>query len=80
MNTFHILKGMAVSTKKIRFVCMRDYGLQETIWGFQRGRGGWGSLVMGIKEGTCWMEHWVLYANHESWNTTPKTNDVMYGD
>jgi len=26
------------------------------------------------------MEHWVLYANNESWNTTSKTNDVTYGD
>jgi len=26
------------------------------------------------------MEHWVLYANNESWNTTSKSNDVMYGD
>ena len=34
---------------------------------------------MGIKEGTYWMEHWVLYANNESWNTTSKNNDVMYG-
>ena len=24
------------------------------------GRGGW---VMGIEEGTCWDEHWVLYGN-----------------
>jgi len=23
---------------------------------------------------------WVLYANNESWNTTSKTNDAMYGD
>jgi len=26
------------------------------------------------------MEHWVLYANNEPWNTTSKNNDVMYGD
>jgi len=38
------------------------------------------SQVTGIKEGTFCMEHWVLYANNESWNTTSKTNDVMYGD
>ena len=24
------------------------------------GKGGW---VMGIEEGTCWDEHWVLYGN-----------------
>ena len=45
-----------------------------------RGVGGWASLVMGIKEGTYCMEHWVLDANNESWNTTSKTNDVLYGD
>ena len=44
------------------------------------GMGGWASLVMGIKEGMYCMEHWVLYANNESWNTTSKTNDVLYGD
>ena len=33
-------------------------------------------LVMGIKEGTCGDEHWVFYANNESWNTT-KTNEVL---
>ena len=37
-------------------------------------------LVMGIKEGTYCMENWVLYTNNESWNTTSKTKDVMYGD
>ena len=41
---------------------------------------GWVSPVMGIKEGTYYMEHWVLYTNNESWNTTSKTNDGLYGD
>ena len=41
---------------------------------------GWASQVKGIKEGTYCMEHWVLYADNESWNTTSKTNDVLYGD
>ena len=36
--------------------------------------GGWASPVKGIKEGTYGMEHWVLYANNDSWNTTSKTN------
>ena len=27
------------------------------------GMGGRGGFVMGIKEGTCWDEHWVLYGN-----------------
>ena len=42
--------------------------------------GGWASQVMGSKEGTYCMEHWVLHASNESWNTTSKTNDVLYGD
>ena len=45
-----------------------------------RGLGGWDRLVMGIKEGTYCMEHWVLYANNESWNIISKTKDVLYGD
>ena len=47
-----------------------------------RGEGGGGgaSLVMGIKEGTYCMVHWVLYTTNESWNSTSKTNDVVYGD
>jgi len=40
----------------------------------------WVSQVMGIKEGTYYMEPWVLYANNESWNITAKTNNVLYGD
>ena len=42
--------------------------------------GGWDMLVMGSEEGMHCMEHWVLYASNESWNTTSKTNDVLYGD
>ena len=37
-----------------------------------------GNWVMGIKEGTCGDEHWVLYATNESLNTASKTNDVLY--
>ena len=36
--------------------------------------------VMGSKEGTYCMVHWVLYTNNESWNSTSKTHDVLYGD
>ena len=43
-----------------------------------RGVGVGGNRVMGIKEGTCCDEHWVLYATNESLNTTSKTNDVLY--
>ena len=44
------------------------------------GMGEWVSPVMRIKEGTYCLEHCVLYANNESWNTTSKTNNVLYGD
>jgi len=39
----------------------------------------WGNQVMGIKEGTCCDEHWVLYATNESLNTTSKTNEGLLG-
>ena len=42
-----------------------------------RGVGDWDRPVMGSKEGTYCMEHWVFYANNELRNTTPKTNDVL---
>ena len=45
-----------------------------------RGVGDWARPVITIKEGTYCMEHWVLYANNESWNTTSKTENVLYGD
>ena len=44
------------------------------------GVGEWDRLVMGSKEGTYCMVHWVLYASNESWNFTSKTRDVLYGD
>ena len=31
--------------------------------------GGWAKWVMGIKEGTCWDEHWVLYVTDKSLNS-----------
>jgi len=33
---------------------------------------------MGIKEGTCYDEHWVLYVSAESLHSTPETNIVLY--
>ena len=42
--------------------------------------GGWDRPVMGIKEGTYCMVHWLLYANNESWNIASKTGDILYGD
>ena len=40
----------------------------------------WDRLVMGSKEGTYCMVHWVLYASNESRNFTSKTRDVLCGD
>ena len=33
---------------------------------------------MGIKEGICCDEHWMLYVSDESVNSTPETNIVLY--
>ena len=33
---------------------------------------------MGIKEGTCWDEHWVLYVGDGSINSTPETTIILY--
>ena len=54
-----------------------DAGKQTEGFRGERG-GGWGNRVMGIKEGMCCDEHWVLYTTNESLNTTSKTNDVLY--
>ena len=56
-----------------------DSGKQ--IEGFRReGVREWDRLVMGIKEGTYCMLHWVLYATNESSNFTSETRDVLDGD
>ena len=34
--------------------------------------------VMGIKEGTCYDEYWVLYVSDESLNSAPETNIILY--
>lgn len=39
--------------------------------------GEWVKWVMGIKEGTCWDEHWVLYVGAKSLNFTPKTSITL---
>ena len=36
-----------------------------------------GKWVMGIEEGTCWDEHWVLYASDEPRESTPKTKSIL---
>ena len=45
-----------------------------------RGVGEWDRPVMGSKEGTYCMVHWVLYATNESSNLITETGDVLYGD
>ena len=40
--------------------------------------GGQAKWVRGIKEGTCWDEHWVSYVSDESLNSTPETNIALY--
>ena len=42
--------------------------------------GDWDRPVIGIKEGTYCVVHWVLYTNNESWNTTSETNNVPDAD
>ena len=37
-----------------------------------------GKWVMGIEEGTCWDEHWVLYVSDKPWESTPKTKSILY--
>ena len=34
--------------------------------------------VMGIEEGTCWDEHWVLYVSDEPWESAPQTKSIPY--
>ena len=44
------------------------------------GVGEWDRLVMGSKEGTYCMVHWVLYATNEASKFTSESGDVLYGD
>ena len=39
---------------------------------------GWAKWAMGIKEGTCWDEHWVLHVSDESLNSTPEIIIALY--
>ena len=38
----------------------------------------WVIWMMGIKEGTCCDENWVLYVSDESLNSTSETNTILY--
>ena len=42
------------------------------------GGGERGKWVMGNKEGTCWDEHWVLYVNDKSRESTPEAKNTLY--
>ena len=40
--------------------------------------GGWAKWVMGIKEDTCWDEHWVLYVSDKSLGCTTEAKTIPY--
>ena len=56
-------KGLLNTENKLKV----DVGVGE--------RGKW---VMGIEEGTCWDENWVLYASDEPQESTPKPKSTLY--
>ena len=37
-----------------------------------------GKWVMGLEEGTCWDEHWVLYVSDESGESTSEAKTILY--
>ena len=49
--------------------------LQETE---RRGVGEREKWVVGIEEGICWGEHWVLYVSDKPRESTPKTKSALY--
>ena len=46
----------------------------------ERWVGGWDRLVMGRKEGTYCMVHWVLYTTNGASNFISEFGDVPYGE
>ena len=45
------------------------------------GGGGWEAWAkwgMGIEEGTCWAEHWVLHVSDKSLDSTPEARTALY--
>ena len=42
--------------------------------------GGMAKWVRGIKEVTCWDEHWVLYIRDESLESTPEIIIALYAN
>ena len=51
---------------------------EESVGWWREVGGWWARWVMGIKEGTCYDEHWVLYVSDESLSSTPETNIALY--
>ena len=44
------------------------------------GGGGWAPQARGIKEDTCWDEHWVLHIRDESLGSTPEIIIELYAN
>ena len=40
--------------------------------------GGWRKWEMGIEEGICWDDYWVLYDSDESRGSTSETKTALY--
>ena len=38
----------------------------------------WVRWMIGIKEGTCWDEHWVWYVSNESRESAPEVKSTLY--
>ena len=53
-----------------------NYSEQTEGWWKEVG-GGWAKRMMGIKEGICYVEHWVSYVSDESLNST-ETSSTLY--
>ena len=64
--------------KRERQTKKQTLNYREQSDGYQRG-GQWGrrNWVMGMKEGTCPHEQWVIYGSVESLYCTPKTNITL---
>ena len=52
--------------------------LRVTGWVVCEGR--WAKWIRGIKEDTCWDEHWVLYTGDESRESTPAIIIALYAN
>ena len=62
--------------KKRERQTVKDIQLQRVAR--ERWAGGWVKQMMGIKESTCYGEHWVLYLSDASLKSVPETNITLY--